>query len=383
MAGGGCRGGAGAHVGNIPLPGSNGVSGSVDQVWAHPSVQLSAGTGAEAGGATAQPATAQHQPEATGRESTTQVAQDAGESTDEAIGDDSQTCNPLARSATTLDEPKRTAQDSVPDMVRILELSKTDSSPMMKSDVEFENDLRRAIEESRRSHRSAMKEGSDGDVIELLCSDDDDDVSSLPGKKPVPGKPNTASATKPEATTDMPLNKKRSRSFELSEICSGIDDEHGRALEGDVKIPARKRAPIRYLGDKTREKADLNEAIRLSLQSDVEPMIKYRLLTREEFEKGVNAVVDMNGGLERIERSSLIQQGNSNDMAKEFLPPDCGKNQTGAQYGRVSIDCMYRIVDILEGRVNTEQDGFRTAPIKAFLDIGHGLGIQVLQMGWR
>lgn len=69
-------------------------------------------------------------------------------------------------------------------------------------------------------------------------------------------------------------------------------------------------------------------------------------------------------------------------MSKEFVPPEGGKNQTGAQYGRVSIDCMYRIVDLLEGRVSAEQDDFPRAPIKAFLDIGHGLGIQVLQMGW-
>ncbi|EJK69100.1 hypothetical protein THAOC_09680 [Thalassiosira oceanica] len=345
------------HVGNIPLP-VPGVSGS-GRGWAPPPVLPPTG---RAGAGVAAAVSAQHQPEASGRESTTQASQDAGESS-EATGDDNQTVNPL--------------QDSVPDMVRTLELSKRDTSLVMKSEVEFDNDLRRAIEESRRSHLSAADQESNVGVIELLSSDDDEDAPSKPGKKPIPGKNYywTASATKPEAKTDVPVKKKRRRSFELSETCSG-NDECGRVREDDAKMPATKRAPHRNFG------ADLKEAIRLSLQSDVEPMIKYRVLTREEFEKGVNAVVDMNGGLERIERSSLIQQGNSNDMSKEFLPPEGGKNQTGAQYGRVSIGCMYRIVDILEGRVSTEQDDFPTAPIKAFLDIGHGLGIQVLQMGW-
>ena len=364
------------HVGNIPLPGSGGDRGWAPQAQPVPPSTGRAGVSG-AGGEAAAAATAPQRPEASGRGSTTPAAQDAGESTEEGTGDDCDYQTSRHPAAGPLD----VAQDSVPDMVRTLELSKTDSSPAMKSEVEFDIDLRRAIEESRRSsHQSAAKEEGDDGVIELLSSDDDEDASSLSGKKPLPRKPDhwTALATKPEATTVMPLKKKRRRSFELSETCSEFDDERGRLREDDAKMPARKRSPSRNSGDdQSRENADLKEAIRLSLQpDDVEPMIKYRVLSREEFEKGVNAVVDMNGGLGRIERSSLIQQGNSNDMSKEFVPPEGGKNQTGAQYGRVSIDCMYRIVDVLEGRVSAEQDDFPTAPIKAFLDIGHGLGIQ-------
>jgi hypothetical protein len=132
-----------------------------------------------------------------------------------------------------------------------------------------------------------------------------------------------------------------------------------------------------------------------------------RYLSRHELQVAVDAFVNMQGGYEAIENGELIRYGNNNTMRSASVADYCGVggiHQTGAQYGRYSIVGLWRVFDVLqgeaeldvpEGKVLKEMmkyttpearhnrlDGLSCAKINAFVDIGHGLGIQVLQAGW-
>lgn len=135
------------------------------------------------------------------------------------------------------------------------------------------------------------------------------------------------------------------------------------------------------------------------------------ILSRQEFKKVVDEVVEDLGGYEKIEGGSLIKSGNgAAEFVKGAVTGGSGlKNQTRAQYGRYSIERLWRVFDVLEGKEDIEikeedddgdkvasslekkkrkldvpkrLEGLEGAEIKAFLDIGHGIGIQVIQAGW-
>jgi hypothetical protein len=153
---------------------------------------------------------------------------------------------------------------------------------------------------------------------------------------------------------------------------------------------------------------DMSEAIKLSLEdskactyTETEEMPPCRLLSPHEFKVAVDNFIHEQGGYEGIEGGQLIKHGNGNDMNKSCIANGGGRNQTGAEYGRYSIDGMFRVFDVLEGKsdifvpegkgameikpglgVSPRLDGLPGAKITAFVDIGHGMGIQVLQAGW-
>jgi len=132
------------------------------------------------------------------------------------------------------------------------------------------------------------------------------------------------------------------------------------------------------------------------------------VLDRQEFKRIVDEVVEVNGGYEKIEGGSLVQTGNGDSgYTRSAVTGGSGlRNQTRAQYGRYSIERLWRIFDVLEGKedieIKEEAEGEEVttssperkkrkldAPerlgggeMKAFLDIGHGIGIQVIQAGW-
>jgi len=188
--------------------------------------------------------------------------------------------------------------------------------------------------------------------------------------------------------------------------------------EEDSKLPA-----VDSRSNQIDEDAQMEDAIRLSLEEALNAkQYEYqcseslprtcRTIDRVEFESVVDAVVNMQGGYENIEEGPLIKHGNANDMKKSCVADGGGQNQTGAQYGRYSILSLWRLFDVLEGQavINIEGTDSRSkdahklasdngsenelkrereknchldgAKIKAFIDIGHGMGIQVLQAGW-
>ncbi|KAL7530782.1 hypothetical protein ACHAXR_003673 [Thalassiosira sp. AJA248-18] len=269
--------------------------------------------------------------------------------------------------------------------------SKADSEKLVKerneADEKFEADLKRAMAESQQSSPYVVRNKSARSEVIVLDDSDDDDVEDA--KMPAKVEGNFKTEHKPTASTTT----------------TAVDNS---------KI-------------KEDEDAQMNEAIRLSLEEAEkakQPQYRYsdstipqtcRTLNPFEFQDAVDSFVADNGGYGKIEGGQMIKHGNANDMKRSCVVEGGGLNQSGAQYGRYSIERMWRVFDVLEGKddINIDEsdmpvkDGNSTSAatskttenrkrernernsripgakeIKAFVDIGHGIGIQVLQAGW-
>lgn len=98
----------------------------------------------------------------------------------------------------------------------------------------------------------------------------------------------------------------------------------------------------------------------------------YKNLSREQFQQCFMewSCRQAKGGIEEIERGSLVTKGNGhNDFRKGAAKADLG-NQEKAQYGRLSVDALYYILDTLTGVEESGLPESVVGPIKAFMDIG-------------
>ena len=156
---------------------------------------------------------------------------------------------------------------------------------------------------------------------------------------------------------------------------------------------------------KAREEWELEEALRLSKSfqngsnvvdlSDPAPSRNevefqsydnfFKELTREEFDQCLNDFFkqQVEDGIERIEKGSLVRMGNGQKDFKQGVAAHDNGNQERAQYGRLSTDALYYIIDSLTGvhtRVGPpyavgDSSGLpdeAVGPIQAFMDIGSG-----------
>eukprot|EP00956_Cyclotella_meneghiniana_P011026 scaffold15443_cov50-Cyclotella_meneghiniana.AAC.5 len=238
---------------------------------------------------------------------------------------------------------------------------------------------------------------------------------------------------------------------------SEFEDELQRAIhddDNDAKPPA-----IRGTDSNITEEDELQKAIRQSIQDYANNNQKNTTTTYEttttataalhpkcktlnnvEFTHVIYEYLQLYGGIHAIEKSNAVKDGNSNSLKhygkhKSHTAYGGGKHQTGAQFGTFSVENMYRIYNVLEGKANVRLDepqadlhlipngvmeelgfvrdestgkyvmvddedgnndnnssrdsspskrleGLAAAKIQAFVDIGHGFGIQVLQAGW-
>lgn len=267
-----------------------------------------------------------------------------------------------------------------------------DDANRLKSDEEFERELQMAIRESAKAISTSQFDYSNSSSI--------------------------------GANTNANYNTA------LIDLCN--DESHDEEEKDDVKPPANRDA------DSNREKDELETAIQLSIEtaSTAPLMPKYKTLNRIEFADVVHEYVQLYGGIRAIETSRTVKDGNSNGLKrrgqrKSNTAAGGGRHQTGAQFGSFSVGNMYRIYDVLEGRddvrpdepeadlhlipdwvmeelgfvrdvsfgkfvIRTNDDndncissspsrqlqGPAASKIRAFVDIGHGFGIQVLQAGW-
>lgn len=251
------------------------------------------------------------------------------------------------------------------DAERVKSESKKLAEERRKSEAKYQADLDRAIAASMRQQqpRSRRNPSAASEIIELPDSDDEDD-SKMPAIQP-----------------------ERQPSAAVTAMAASSNQIKDNQMD---------------------ENAQIEMAIKLSM-AEAEKMKEYqqcgstlhtcRKLNRNEFEEIVEDFVSQQGGFEKIEAGQLVKHGNANDMKKSCIAAGGGRNQTGAQYGRYSINSMWRLFDVLEGKayVNLEKsgvavkddckklskrgrekncrlDGLPGAKIKAFLDIGHGLG---------
>jgi len=206
------------------------------------------------------------------------------------------------------------------------------------------------------------------------------------------------------------------------EVIELLDDsEEEEEEEEDTKPAAAKKIESSTAGEHATNidlDKDIEKAIILSKQDQqtqkyYEGMDKdLMLIKRQELQDAIDSYVNLYGGYENIEKSKMIRDGNEGSIKKAFAAENwLGlKQQRGAQYGRYGIEALWRMFDMLEGKVDEynnissseanevcklpadrgvkrerkseEGSGLVGKPITAFLDIGHGLGIQVLQAGW-
>ena len=180
------------------------------------------------------------------------------------------------------------------------------------------------------------------------------------------------------------------------------DNDILRALELS-KQEAQQQA-VSELEQKAQEEKDLQQALRLSVaevQRDVSCVssptngminldpdnneIKndnfesfvdfYSNISREDFQRCLDEwfYIQAEGGIDEIERGPLVTEGSShNDFRRGVAKIDRGQQQR-AQYGRLEINPLYRILDALNG-TGTRNELSREAikPITAFMDIGMG-----------
>ena len=265
-----------------------------------------------------------------------------------------------------------------------------------KTEEDYQAMLKRVMAESLKPQPSPYAKAMQStarknEVIDLLDSDDDDEEDA---KLPAKTKGGIKSEPKP--------------SKETSSLAIASSTQRKEEEEDDL-------AKAIQLSEEEAEKVKQRVNDKQYYDDDIP---QWRTLGRTEFQEAIDAFIKKNGGYEKIEKGELIAHGNSNDMKKDRIVKGGGQNQTGAQYGRYGIESMWRVFDVLEGKADvkfgssldckaaasdssndaqnnegdddSEQDGnsiirldgLPGAQVKAFVDIGHGIGIQCLQAGW-
>jgi len=295
-----------------------------------------------------------------------------------------------------------------------------------------------AVSQSLKKNNSTL---TNPEVIDLLDdSSDSDDMEDrkMPAKKKNVGKRSiekeSDSDSDWEEDSKMPAAKKKKGDTKINSESSSSPvsrarkaDDIRESQEKDTKMPARDKSTklnsaSSSAKDESAFEAELAKAMKLSKEEEKKAKERAKqieegtytglchILDRQEFKKIVDEVVEVNGGYEKIEGGSLVQTGNGDSgYTRSAVTGGSGlRNQTRAQYGRYSIDRLWRIFDVLEGKEDIEikeeadEEGEEVttsspkrkkqkidAPkrleggeMKAFLDIGHGIGIQVIQAGW-
>ena len=103
----------------------------------------------------------------------------------------------------------------------------------------------------------------------------------------------------------------------------------------------------------------------------------YRLWTQDEFKQFFEDWFDcqVKGGINAIEKSKFVMRGSHESDFKKSVsnPQDDALNIQRAQYGRLSSDALFHILDSLLGKANgADLPHEAKRPIKAFIDIGSG-----------
>lgn len=272
-------------------------------------------------------------------------------------------------------------------LVTSSEISQTNISQKYDSEEEYERNLAKALDESKK---------------QFTANREDDKI-------PCPNENYDAELQKALMESQKQLEidtKNRKRKIELS--CKTSFDDSGSVVDlvsdgpdsDDEYSNQLKRAMEASLQD---EKS--------SVQSTTGRWEIIPPLGIESFENAVESFMNAHGGFQKIESGAVICEGNNRFKKKSDT---CGgENQERAQYGRITIEGFQRVIDKLEGRpslLNDEKlynqvsekgtDGSDDTnnddkvcngdsdvrdpegrKIKAFVDIGHGLGIQVMQVG--
>lgn len=245
-----------------------------------------------------------------------------------------------------------------------------------------------------RQQRQKEKYVVDDDDGVILIDDDDDNNDC---DKKLPAKQSLADTDKDKK---MPANHINNNSSNNNNTCDNDDD-----LQKAIRLSLEE-------ANKPRTKPILFDTTNTNDDDETNNEFHCRVLSRNEFEDVIYPLVERNGGFAKIEKGKMVQTGNNSGDVKN------SKSQSRAQYGRYMIEDFWKVFDVLEGKVDGMDDGAVNddepdgkidaksmddavdarkqqqeegqpqnkigfgPKITALTDIGHGIGLQVMQAGW-
>eukprot|EP00970_Alexandrium_tamarense_P019400 scaffold13993_cov428-Alexandrium_tamarense.AAC.7 len=281
-------------------------------------------------------------------------------------------------SSLKMEDAHATSNNSVVSSTSTFAVS-NNSKASRKEERNEEDDVARAIQESLKQQQIDKARSNDRriaaphgvaarlpahEVIDLLDSDGDENDVKRPTYKREDND-RKMPAVKTEETDDNVQQQSADREEDEWDRILRLSEESARAEE--EARTARIARPNYHDEDLPTEFAN-------------------RILSRGEFEEYVNEFVARQGGFDRIESGSMVRAGNGNSDF-QAQRRGIGHNQDRAQYGRMEIGSCFRAFDVLQGDAPLflNDDNDTTIPdarqIMAFVDIGHGIGVQVLQAG--
>ncbi len=301
----------------------------------------------------------------------------------------------------------------------------TTTSTYLRMDAKHDAELEKAIRVSQQQFREEQKRLKDYETAQL----------EVAMKESV-----AVAKSSPCVNRQQQKQKVQKRVVDDNDVIV-LDDDND---DGNKKLPAKqsladvnedKKMPSSHSIKNNKhdnDDDDLQKAIRLSLEETKKPSktivdtnnhddennteFHCRVLSRNEFEDVIYPLVERNGGFAKIEKGKMVQKGNRPGDVKN------NKSQSRAQYGRYMIESFWKVLDVLEGKVGVQQQGDdddddeavndesdgkidakssgkpslndsvdankqedgqpQNKKITALTDIGHGIGLQVMQAGW-
>ena len=182
------------------------------------------------------------------------------------------------------------------------------------------------------------------------------------------------------------------KAIQLSKQQAAIDEAHRKAREEREIEEALRRSksflPVEVSSGKNTQNGsnviDLYDFAHSEGEAGFQSYDNFfKELTREQFEKCLDDFFNqqVKDGIDRIEKGPLVRIGNGQKDFKQGVAANDNGNQERAQYGRLSTDALYNIIDSLSGvepnsAVAVDDEGGlpdeAVGPIHAFMDIGSG-----------
>jgi hypothetical protein len=176
---------------------------------------------------------------------------------------------------------------------------------------------------------------------------------------------------------------------EAIRISSALSPHLACSSESNFGSPSSEREAIELLDDDNNEDNDLKLALERSLETARADVVRqtgsysplYRNLSRDDFQKCFDEWFLVQGGIDKVEKGSIVQEGNNwNDFRRGVSKEDT-RNQERAQYGRLSIPALYNILDSLTGVVpSSGLHPDSVGKIEVFEDIGMGKMLDKVNM---
>ena len=295
-----------------------------------------------------------------------------------------------------------------------------------------EDDSKPAAVIAKSSSRPGQKEGDVPD--EADANKNDNDTNNNPQPENEESEADIMARVIAESLKQKEIDdqRRRERCSRNTAIDISGDEEADMNLEQDDGFKKAIELSELSLKEENMRKIQMETAGSASHDDGGYTGVKSSPIEYTQFYEAVDEFIEDNEGWDKIENGSLVKVGNNEINGKSGIISG-GGNQEKAQYGRVTLEGFKRIYDKLEGRdgeddedervhqsnedygelngrsdsekgtmqqqeenITKQRDGNKQSQqetdqdyidlsdpeprkIKAFVDVGHGIGIQVLQ----